>query len=56
MDLKVVLCQPRNPLNIGAAARAVSNFGYRHLNVVNPYDPAFREAARILRTKLDGGR
>lgn len=44
MELRVVLCQPRNPLNIGAAARAVSNFGFRHLGVVNPYDPAFREA------------
>jgi TrmH family RNA methyltransferase len=44
MDIRVVLCQPRNPLNIGAAARAVSNFGFRHLRVVNPYDPAFREA------------
>jgi tRNA/rRNA methyltransferase len=38
------LCQPRNPLNIGAAARATSNFGFRHLRVVNPYDLAFREA------------
>jgi TrmH family RNA methyltransferase len=44
MDVRVVLCQPRNPLNIGAAARAVSNFGFQHLRVVNPYDPAFREA------------
>ena len=43
-DVRVVLCQPRNPLNIGAAARAVSNFGFRDLRVVNPYDPAFREA------------
>ena len=43
-ELRVVLCQPRNPLNIGAAARAISNFGFRHLRVVNPYDPAFREA------------
>jgi tRNA/rRNA methyltransferase len=43
-DLRVILCQPRNPLNIGAAARAISNFGFRHLRVVNPYDPAFREA------------
>ena len=34
----------RNPLNIGAAARAMSNFGFRHLRVVNPYQPAFREA------------
>ena len=43
-DVRVVLCQPRNPLNIGAAARAASNFGFRHLRVVKPYDPAFREA------------
>ncbi|HEY2015522.1 MAG TPA: TrmH family RNA methyltransferase [Bryobacteraceae bacterium] len=34
----------RNPLNIGAAARAMANFGFAHLHVVNPYDVAFREA------------
>jgi TrmH family RNA methyltransferase len=44
LELRVVLCQPRNPLNIGAAARAISNFGFHDLRVVNPYDPAFREA------------
>jgi tRNA/rRNA methyltransferase len=42
--LRVVLVATRNPLNIGAAARAMSNFGFHHLCVVNPYDPAFREA------------
>jgi tRNA/rRNA methyltransferase len=42
--LRVVLVASRNPLNIGAAARAMSNFGFRHLGVVNPYDVAFREA------------
>ena len=42
--LRVVLVSTRNPLNIGAAARAMSNFGVRHLRVVNPYQPAFREA------------
>ena len=40
----VVLVRPRNPLNIGAAARAMSNFGARHLRLVNPYKVAFREA------------
>ncbi len=35
---------PRNPLNIGAAARAMSNFGFTHLRLVNPYDAAFKEA------------
>jgi TrmH family RNA methyltransferase len=42
--LHIVLVSTRNPLNIGAAARAMSNFGFSHLRVVNPYPPAFREA------------
>ncbi len=42
--LRVVLVDARNPLNIGAAARAMSNFGFRHLRVVNPYDVAFEGA------------
>lgn len=42
--LRVVLIASRNPLNIGAAARAMSNFGSLHLRVVHPYDVAFREA------------
>lgn len=40
----VVLVRPRNPLNIGAAARAMSNFGAHRLRLVNPYAPGFREA------------
>ena len=43
-NLRVVLISPRNPLNIGAAARAMSNFGFFHLRLVNAYDVAFREA------------
>jgi TrmH family RNA methyltransferase len=42
--LVVVLVAARNPLNIGAAARAMSNFGFLHLRVVNPYEASFREA------------
>jgi len=42
--LRVVLVNTRNPLNIGAAARAMSNFGFSTLRVVNPYEPGFREA------------
>lgn len=42
--LRIVLVRPRNPLNIGAAARAMSNFGFTCLRVVNPYEVAFREA------------
>jgi TrmH family RNA methyltransferase len=40
----VVLVAPRNPLNIGAAARAMANFGFRRLAVVAPYAPTWREA------------
>jgi TrmH family RNA methyltransferase len=42
--LRVVLVATRNPLNIGAAARAMSNFGFFNLCLVNPYEPSFREA------------
>jgi TrmH family RNA methyltransferase len=42
--LRVVLVSSRNPLNIGAAARAMSNFGFSRLRVVNPYEKAFRQA------------
>jgi TrmH family RNA methyltransferase len=43
-NLRIVLVRTRNPLNIGAAARAMSNFGAFHLRVVAPYEKAFREA------------
>jgi len=42
--LDVVLVSPRNPLNIGAVARAMANFGFAHLSVVAPYEPHWREA------------
>lgn len=42
--LRVVLVGARNPLNVGAAARAMSNFGFLRLRVVKPYEAAFREA------------
>ena len=38
------MVETRNPLNIGAAARAMANFGFSRLRAVNPYDVAFREA------------
>ncbi len=40
----MVLVETRNPLNIGASARAMANFGFRRLHVVKPYDVAYREA------------
>jgi TrmH family RNA methyltransferase len=43
-NLVVVLVSTRNPLNIGAVARAIGNFGFSQLRVVDPYEPSFREA------------
>ena len=39
-----MLVSPRNPLNIGAVARAMANFGFADLRVVAPYEPHWREA------------
>ena len=50
MSLCVVLVAPRNPLNIGAAARAMSNFGVFDLRLVNPYEVAFREAKSAVKS------
>ncbi len=43
LSWRVVLVRPRNPLNIGAAARAMANFGFRDLVVVAPYAPVWQE-------------
>lgn len=43
-DFCIVLVRPRNPLNIGAVARAMANFGCSRLRVVEPYEPSWREA------------
>jgi len=42
--IEVVLVSPRNPLNIGAVARAMANFGFARLAVVSAYEPHWREA------------
>jgi TrmH family RNA methyltransferase len=47
--VEIVLVSPRNPLNIGAAARAMANFGFTRLTVVAPpeadsdFDARWRE-------------
>jgi TrmH family RNA methyltransferase len=50
MNLRVVLVSPRNPLNIGAAARAMSNFGVFDLRLVNPYKVAYLEARSAVKS------
>jgi TrmH family RNA methyltransferase len=49
-QLRIVLVDPRNPLNIGAAARAMSNFGFSEMRLVNPYEVAFREARSAVKS------
>jgi TrmH family RNA methyltransferase len=41
--IQFILNKPRNPKNIGAAARGMANFGFRELAVVAPYSVAWRE-------------
>lgn len=43
MNWRIVLVRPRNPLNIGAAARALGNFGLLDLAVVAPFEPTWNE-------------
>jgi tRNA/rRNA methyltransferase len=40
----IVLVRARNPNNIGAVARAMHDFGFRHLRVVNEYSVSFETA------------
>jgi len=40
----VVLVRARNPNNIGAVARAMHDFGFRHLRIVNDYAVPFATA------------
>src|ERR1700751_2327038 len=48
--LAVVLVGARNPSNIGAAARAMQDFGFSDLRFVNDYAAPF-EAAQLEETK-----
>jgi tRNA/rRNA methyltransferase len=42
--VEVILVSPRNPLNIGASARAMANFGFRRLSIVAPFAINWMEA------------
>jgi TrmH family RNA methyltransferase len=43
-SVRIVLVSPRNPLNIGAVARAMANFGFSDLAVVAPHEPILHGA------------
>ncbi|MEK7721323.1 MAG: RNA methyltransferase [Elusimicrobiota bacterium] len=46
---KLILVRPRNPDNIGAAARAMANFGLSDLALVAPFASDWQEAANVWR-------
>ncbi len=48
METRFVLVRPRDPNNIGAAARAMANFGLDDLAIVDPYAPVWNEARSAL--------
>lgn len=43
--VRFVLVRTRNSLNMGAAARALANFGFTDLVAVEPFEPRWREAS-----------
>ncbi|WP_457630396.1 RNA methyltransferase [Oceanithermus sp.] len=45
--VRVVLVEPREPRNVGAAARAMKNFGLTELVLVNPERPIDESAYRL---------
>jgi tRNA/rRNA methyltransferase len=44
--VRIILVRPRNPVNIGAVARVMANFGFSDLVLVNPYLPSWEEVRR----------
>ncbi len=53
--LTVVLVGARNPQNIGAAARAMQDFGFSDLRVVNEFSPPFEAAQLEARSAVGAG-
>lgn len=43
----VILVRPRNPGNIGSAARVMANFGFFDLRIVSPHPPIWQEALKL---------
>jgi tRNA/rRNA methyltransferase len=54
LPIRIILARPRNPDNIGAAARAMANFGLSRLAVVAPHIPVWRETAETSATAGSG--
>ena len=54
LPIRVILSRPRNPDNIGAAARAMANFGLSDLAVVAPHAPTWKETSETAATAGGG--
>ena len=53
--LSIVLVGARNPQNIGAAARAMQDFGFSDLRVVNEFAPPFEAAQLEVKSAVAAG-
>ncbi|OQY19555.1 MAG: RNA methyltransferase [Desulfobacteraceae bacterium 4572_35.1] len=53
-DVAVVLVEPQGPLNIGSVCRAMANFGFSDLRLVNPQTDHLCEDARQMAVKAGG--
>lgn len=53
--LRIILARPRNPVNIGAAARAMANFGLTDLAAAAPNPPLWEEALNENRAAVGAG-
>lgn len=52
--VRIILSRPRNPDNIGAAARAMANFGLEELALAAPHLPSWRETIETAATAGSG--
>jgi len=50
-NCRIVLVRPRDPNNIGAAARAMKNFGFTDLAVVTPHPPVWDEVVSAINAR-----
>lgn len=53
-NITVVLVEPQGPLNIGAVCRAMMNFGFSDLRLVNPQTDHLVDDARRMAVKAGG--
>ncbi len=53
-NITIVLVEPQGPLNIGSVCRAMMNFGFNDLRLVNPQTDHLSDEARRMAVKAGG--